>query len=151
MERRDQSGKNLRPPRWNSPFWYLPVIFLLLWFWQSAIMQLAYRTIPYSEFKEHLRNGEIPDCVVKEAVIEGTVQPKAPATPAGGAATNAPAAKAPAKFFFHTVRVEDSNLVSELEAAHVKFNGVRPGFMSEFLLAWILPIGVVVLIWLFIG
>lgn len=58
-------------------------------------------------------------------------------------------AKAPAAFMFRTVRVEDPNLVSELEKEGVKFSGVRPGFMSEFLWAWILPIGLIALLWWF--
>lgn len=57
--------------------------------------------------------------------------------------------KAPAAFMFRTVRVEDPNLVPELEKEGVKFTGVRPGFMSEFLWAWVLPIGVIALLWWF--
>jgi cell division protease FtsH len=52
-------------------------------------------------------------------------------------------------FMFRTVRVEDPNLVTELEKQGVKFTGVRPGFMSEFLWAWVLPIGLIALLWWF--
>src|ERR1051326_5055392 len=64
------------PPKWNSPLWYLPLMLLALWFWQSMVVQFAYKTIPYSEFKEHLRNGEIKECAVKESTIEGTIRPR---------------------------------------------------------------------------
>src|ERR1043166_3713572 len=139
-----------RPPRWNSPVWYLPLMFVLLWFWQEAVLQFSSRTIPYSEFKEHLRKNEVAECVVREDAIEGRIQPKNNPQPGseivttGGSVSNtAPATTEPAKeFLFRTIRIEDPNLVAELEKAGVKFNGVRPSFLSQFLLAWILPIGV---------
>src|SRR5262249_32706712 len=53
-------------------------------------------------------------------------------------------------FDFQTVRVEDRKLTQELEAAHVKFTGVRPGFFSEIFWAWIVPIGLMALLWWFI-
>ncbi len=59
--------------------------------------------------------------------------------------------KAPAAFMFRTVRVEDSDLVRDLEKAGVKFTGVRPGFMSEFLWAWALPIGLMIVLWWFLS
>ena len=52
-------------------------------------------------------------------------------------------------FTFRTVRVDDPDLVHDLEKAGVKFTGVAPSFMSEFLWAWILPIGLMVLLWVF--
>jgi len=59
--------------------------------------------------------------------------------------------KVPAAFMFRTVRVEDPDLVRDLESAGVKFTGVRPGFMSEFLWAWVLPIGLMILLWWFLS
>src|SRR5439155_7855854 len=45
---------------------------------------------------------------------------------------------------FRTVRIEDPDLVKELQAAGVEYGGVRPGFMSQLLLAWVLPTVVMV-------
>src|SRR6267142_25557 len=155
---------------------------IFLWVWQSAVVQFTYKTIPYSEFKEHLRNGEVAECTVKEDTIEGKIVPKPAsahalinlhsesAIPPASAPSNStqaasellssnaspnaasehreskpqlsasdsttnnttssiPAA-APAKpFFFRTVRVEDPDLVRELEQARVSFHGERPGFL----------------------
>jgi cell division protease FtsH len=149
------------PPAWRS-YWYLPIMLLILWAWQSAVMQFAYHTIPYSEFKDRVRKGEIAECTIKETIIEGTIKSK-PGTESAAAptnvvsekpATNAPAgSKAEAKkdFFFRTVRVEDPNLVKDLEAANVKFLGERPSILSQLVLSWIIPIGIMVLIWTFIS
>ncbi len=139
---------------------------LLLWLWQSAIVQYSYKTIPYSEFKEYLAKHEVAEVVIKETVIEGKIQPKAVASPARKAkakasrATNAPsgpsstAQAAPASskpLLFRTNRVKDPKLVDELEAAGVKFSGEPPSFFSEFLLSWIVPLGIMVLLWMFIS
>ena len=49
------------------------------------------------------------------------------------------------------MRVDDPDLVTDLEKAGVKFTGVAPSFLSEFLWAWILPIGLMVLLWVFLS
>ena len=49
------------------------------------------------------------------------------------------------------MRVEDPKLTEELQAANVKFRGERPSMMSQFLVSWIVPLGIMVLIWSFIG
>jgi cell division protease FtsH len=164
----------------------------MLWVWQESFRQLAVHTIPYSEFKQDLTNGEVVDCAVGEDDIVGKIQPKpaenrevkklaeetgkAPAKPevekptteAGTTPTkpkasteserNAPQAgtkpesskaSAPQAYAFRTERVDDPDLVRDLEKAHVKFAGVRPSFLSQFLWTWILPIGLIYLLWRF--
>lgn len=150
MQKPELRGK---PPRW-TPFWYLPLMLLAIWVWQSMMVQFSYKTIPYSEFKTYLNRGEVAECAVKEDAIEGKIQPKTPppasATLAGN--SNAPAPVANAKpFYFRSIRIEDSKLVDELEAARVKFRGERPSMISQFMVAWILPIGIMLLLWSFIG
>jgi cell division protease FtsH len=146
-----------KPPKWSSPIWYLPVMFLLLWFWQSTVSQFSYRTIPYSEFKASLARHEVVSCVVRDDDIQGEILPKTPvatAQPSSQIKTNAnakTAAAAPKPMLFRAVRIEDPKLVDELQAADVQFRGERPNLMSQFLLSWIVPIGVMVLIWSFIG
>jgi cell division protease FtsH len=149
------------PPRWSS-YWYLPIMLLILWAWQSAVMQFAYHTIPYSEFKDRVRKGEITECTIKETTIEGSSKPKSGTEPAVDStnivaekpATNpatSPNAAGKNDFFFRTVRVEDPNLVKDLEAANVKFLGERPSILSQLVLSWIIPIGIMVLLWTFIS
>jgi cell division protease FtsH len=57
----------------------------------------------------------------------------------------------PKAFMFRTVRVDDPDLVRDLEKAGVKFSGVRPGFMSAFLWAWVIPIGLMILLWVYLS
>ena len=179
------------PLQWRPVIWYFLFTLGMLWVWQEAAPRVVYRTIPYSEFKNDLKQGEVVECVVKETEISGKIRPKPTAsketsqgtatkTPATRGSTPAPtsssgtktvsesnhpakpkseapanktttAAKSSPDFMFRTVRVDDPDLVNDLEKAGVQFSGVRPGFMSEFLWAWVLPIGFMFLLWQFMS
>jgi len=146
-----------------------------LWIWQEAGQPMAYQTIPYSQFKDYVRNGEVVACSVKQNEIDGTIQPRSatasqtsspatnesaktpegkapnvPPSPAESKKTQSPAAASKA-FAFRTVRVDDPDLVRDLQKAGVKFTGVQPGFMSDILWFWILPIGLMFFLWLFLA
>src|SRR5438270_2335167 len=69
--------EKLSKARKSFPFWYLAFVLLLVWMWQAAIGQYAVRTIPYSEFKDHLKKREVAECVVRQGAVEGRIQPKA--------------------------------------------------------------------------
>jgi cell division protease FtsH len=139
------------PPQWRSTLLYLPFMLIALWMWQQAA-SMAVRTIPYSEFKNYLRQGEVTEAAIKTDVVEGSIKPKTQALPPEQVKTNAAtAANADKSFLFRTIRVEDPRLVEELEKANVKFVGARPGFLSQFLFAWILPLGLMFLIWTIIS
>jgi cell division protease FtsH len=148
-------------PQWRLWIWYFLVTLLVLWVWQELGNQVEYRTIPYSAFKTYLAQGAIAEAVVKQNEIDGRVVPrpehetkekppeKATATPSPasspGATQSPPAETKP--FFFRTERIEDPGLVNELQAAGVQYAAVRPGVISQFFLAWVLPIAVMVFLW----
>src|SRR5580704_7410814 len=144
-------------PLWRLWIWYFLMTLLVLWVWQELGNQVEYRTIPYSEFKAYLAKGEVAEAVVKQNEIDGRIVPKpesetktrpaeSPASGASPGPTLTPAAeKKP--FFFRTERIEDPGLVNELQAAGVQYGAARPGVISQFLLAWVLPIAVMVLLW----
>jgi cell division protease FtsH len=210
-------GQGHPPAPWVSWIWFALMTLALLWFWQEGVRQVGTRTIPYSQFKNYVHDGEVTECSVRQTDIVGKIQPKSettskaaeakpgtesesktdvPATaqakpepkseartklsePAGASETKVVPKPAPEEkkspvpsvestsqtkgkadknqpasekaFAFRTVRVDDPDLVRDLEKAGVKFSGVAPGFMSEFLWAWILPIGLMVLLWVFLS
>lgn len=127
------------PGGWRSYWWYLPMILLVLWIWQDLLYTATVRTIPYSQFKQHLAAGEVSNCQVGETQIAGQIQPKGKS------------ADAEKPFYFSTVRVDDPKLVEQLEATKVTFTGVRPGVLSQFLIYWLLPIGLMVAFWVFLS
>jgi cell division protease FtsH len=83
-----------------------------------------------------------PTTTTTETNQTGVASPKAKGkSPAGE----------PESYSFRTVRVEDPDLVKDLEQAGVEFTGVRPSGISQFLWAWILPIGAMFLLWRFLA
>ncbi len=149
-------------PQWRLPIGYFALAFLLLFIWQQAFSQYTVRTIPYSEFKESLARGEVVECAVKDEDITGKIILKTPTgaatnlaeiarSPSSAQTNSLTATNTPRDFLFRTVRLEDPKLVEELQKAGVKFLAVRPNLFSQILLAWILPIGIMVLLWTFIS
>jgi cell division protease FtsH len=148
----EQAGRSLKngPEKQRMPsvhprmFWYLFLMIILLWVWQDALRQVSLRTIPYSEFKSRLARGEVSECTVEQDVITGKVTPK----PGPGVPTSSkPDGGQKGSFLFRSVRIEDPKLVEDLQNAKVEFSGVRPGVLSQFLWAWLLPISAIVLLW----
>jgi cell division protease FtsH len=142
---------------------YLIVMLLFTWGWQEFFGQFAVRTIPYSQFKAHLERREVVEAAVKQDEVVGRILPLAARQT--NAAPPPPVLKAPETnateipfglrrglaetrpFLFRTVRVEDPDLVKELQTAGVEYSGARPSALSQFLLAWVLPIIIMIGLW----
>jgi cell division protease FtsH len=148
-------------PQWQLAIWYLLVTLLVLWVWQELFITMQVRTIPYSEFKAYLGRHEVADAVVKQDEIDGRIVPRAEnqpksalAEPGATAPPNKGAQQSPATtgpFFFRTVRVEDPDLVRELQAAGVEYGAARPGIISQLFFSWVLPIAFMVILWNFLA
>jgi cell division protease FtsH len=115
---------------------YFVSTLVVLWVWQEVVRQVAVVTIPYSEFKAYVARHEVAEATIQQDEIIGRIVPRAAPDektpgavekPAGQAATVSPSptqSPTPAKpFFFRTVRVEDPDLVNELQAAGVNYTG----------------------------
>ena len=149
-------------PQWRFSLWYIIAAVVLLSIWQQSLSQMTVKNIAYSEFKAALARKEVVECALRDEEITGKIVPKLPpltaveiasthlvSTNASPVSTNSPAVEN--SYQFRTVRVEDAKLVEELQAAGVKFQGIRPSVLTQFLLAWVLPIGVMVLLWTLIS
>src|SRR5438874_1569240 len=129
-DRRGQRPIGQRP---SSSLWYGLAFVLLLGLAQMYYLTPSGKSIPYSEFKMLVKNGEIGEGTVGETVIRGTLK-QAPA-----------AEKTSAQFT--TTRVEDPKLVEELEAKSVKYSGELVNRWLPELLGWIVPLLFFVAIW----
>ena len=146
-------------PQWRFFIIYFLVTLLITWGWQEFFTQASLRTIPYSQFKQYLAQHEVTEAVVKENEIDGRVVPKAQTAGNVSSAEPSPSASPSAEvkkeetepFFFRTERVEDPDLVNQLQAAGVKYAAARPGFMSQLLVSWILPIAFIFILWRFLA
>ncbi len=89
--------------------------------------------IKYSRFKQLLAQKQVRDIVVTNDQIRGTVKEGDKDKP------------------FVTVRIEDPELLKGMEASGVAYEGrISDNWLKDFLLAWVLPLVILVLIWSFV-
>ena len=114
----------------SSPLWYGLALLLVLCIAQAYYMTPPGRSIPYSEFKQLVRTGDVAEISIGDQSIRGTLK-------AGDAKTKT----------FTVTRVDDPKLTEELEAKSVKYTGeVMNRWLPE-LLGWIIPLLFLVGIW----
>lgn len=154
----------MTPGRWGLVAAQAAILLLLIWGWQYLATNSNVRRIPYSEFKDLVAKHEASDVVIGQEEITGKAKvspPKASSSPAPSpSASPPPAARSshptsPAlpkgAFWFRTGRLEDPKLVEQLQAAGVTYSAKEPGFISQLLGSWLLPVGIMVLVWLWIS
>jgi cell division protease FtsH len=92
--------------------------------------------IPYSTFKTLLAEKKVKDLVITRDHIRGV------RVPDKGGEKEKP---------FIAVRVDDNELVKNLDASGIPYRGeISDNWLRDFLLAWILPLAVLILIWSFV-
>jgi cell division protease FtsH len=119
------------PPKTQFSIWYFVVAFLLFTLAQQYLLSPSVETIPYSRFKQYLAEGQVHTLTLGPERIAGTLK-------------SIEGQKAPN---FTAIRVEDPNLVTELEAHRVNYSGLYESKFLSTVLSWILPIGIFFLIW----
>jgi cell division protease FtsH len=110
--------------------WYGLALLLVLGLAQAYYMTPPGRSIPYSEFKQLVKNGDVAEISIGDQSIRGTLK-------AGDARTKA----------FTVTRVEDPKLTEELEAKGVKYTGEVINRWLPELLGWVIPLLFLVGIW----
>src|SRR5215510_956281 len=129
----DRRGPRQMPGRSASSLWYGLAFLLLLGGAQMYFLASAGRPIPYSEFKQLLRNGKVVEVVISEQAIRGTL------TEEIGTDTKSKQ--------FTTTRVDDPKLTEELEAKSVKYAGELTNHWLTDVLGWIIPLIFFIAIW----
>jgi cell division protease FtsH len=133
----DRRGQRQLGGRPGSSLWYGLAFLLLLGLAQMYYLAPAGRPIPYSEFKDLLKNGQVVDVTVADQVIRGTLKQPAANDPKGSKS-------------FTTTRVDDPKLTEELEARGVKYSGELVNRWLPELLGWIVPLLFFIGIWGFL-
>jgi len=106
----------------------LLLIFVLQFFMVRGVSQ----EIPYSEFKQYLEQGMVRDLTLSPTDIRGTLVRSEQDQRA-----------------FVTNRVEDPDLVGQLQEKGVRFTGRAANSFLGSLLGWVLPIVIIFAIWNF--
>ena len=127
-ERRTLSG----PGRPGGPIWYVLGFLMLMALMQAWFLAPAGRQISYSEFKAAIRGGQVSDVVVGEQTIRGTYSGDV-----NGSLT------------FSTARIDDPQLIEELDAAGVEYTGeVMNRWLPE-IIGWVIPLLLLFALWSF--
>jgi len=87
-------------------------------------------TIPYSQFKQYVTQGNVVKLTIGPESISGAIKDK-------------PEQK------FTTVRVSDPGLVKELDENKINYSGHFESQLLSTVLSWVIPIGIFFLIWRF--
>lgn len=186
----DQGKKSNKKPkierRIHFSIWYVLFGILAMYLLESIILKETIVRLPYSEFKEMVRQGQVKACMIGREKITGTffsdltkldslrkVYGFSPDTCSttehltthhhqfwawiDSLTKNVPPhekknlEKNLAVTKFETTRVDDPELVRQLETMGLKFSG-KPdrGWFFNFLLLWVFPLLVLVAIWGFV-
>jgi cell division protease FtsH len=126
----DRGGKKPILKKAHFTIWYFVIAFLIILLVQNYLVtRKTEDVIPYSEFKESLRTGKIKDLTITQESIFGERETE----------------KGLRRF--QTTRVEDSDLVKELETYHVKYTGKIDSKWLTNILSWIIPLVFFFFIW----
>jgi cell division protease FtsH len=98
---------------------------------QQYFLSRKIETIPYSRFKQELAQGNVDKLTVGPENITGTLKEKD---------------KKPGRQFV-TIRVDDPGLVKDLDDHKIAYSGLYESKFLSGILSWVLPIGIMLLIW----
>jgi len=123
--------KDVLPPKAHFSLWFFLFTFLFIIYLQQYLFSSKVETIPYSQFKQNLTAGNVSKLIVSPENITGTIKETGKNT---GQA-------------FITLRVDDPNLVKELDEHKIEYSGRYENKIIGSILSWILPITIMFLIW----
>jgi cell division protease FtsH len=132
--------KRLNPKQKQFSLWYVLIALWGLMLFQMFVTPFFNPSeIPYSEFKNAVVADKIAEVAISSTVIHGRMKPE-------------PAEKGAAKEgrLFDTIRVEDPDLVKDLQAHRVKITGVIESTFLRDILSWAIPIALFFAVWLFV-
>jgi len=116
------------PPKAHFSIWYFLIAIFLFTYLQQYFFSAKVETIPYSQFKQSVAAGKVAKLAIGPENITGTLQAE-------------PAQK------FTTIRVDDPDLVNDLDKHNVDYSGHYESKFLSTLFSWIVPIGIFFLIW----
>jgi cell division protease FtsH len=134
FQSRHRRPRKKMPMRARFSLGYFIVALLLMILIQNLFLAETIHRIPYSEFKDLLRGGKIESVTISQDEIRGAVKEGQEGTLGGTR-------------LFVTVRVQDPDLVNELEQHGVKYSGRYESTWVTTLLSWVVPILIFFGIW----
>ncbi len=122
--------------RTHFSIWYVLGAFLLIILLQTYIVSPGEEKISYSRFKELVREERVKEVVISPDLVVG-IYKEQETTPGG-------------QRQFKVVRVEDPDLVKDLQAHGVQFSGRYESPLLKGILSWLLPLLILFAVWGFV-
>ncbi|MBI3803613.1 MAG: ATP-dependent metallopeptidase FtsH/Yme1/Tma family protein [Nitrospirae bacterium] len=117
------------------PGWILFMILFMITVLPFFFFSPQNHQTSYSDFKRLLREGKVKEVVISRETIQGTK-------------TESTGPEAGKEEPFSTVRVDDPNLISELQAKNIRYTGeIQNHWLKDLVLFWVLPAMVIFFIW----
>ena len=113
---------NTLPPKARFSIWYFLIAIFLFTYLQQYFLSAKVETISYSQFKHYIAEGNIGKLIIGPENINGTLKGE-------------PVQK------FTTIRVNDPDLVKDLDGHKVNYSGHYENKFLSTLLSWVIPIG----------
>jgi cell division protease FtsH len=113
--------------------WYFIVALLVIMWFQTFLTEQQTNRVSYSDFKQLIRSGKLESVTIGPDKITGILKDS----------------KEPNRTVTAT-RVDDPDLVKDLEAQGIKFSGASDSKWLGLLVSWLLPLAVFFFLWSFL-
>ncbi len=113
--------------------WYFIVALLAIMWFQTFLTEQQTNRVSYSEFKQLIRTGKVQSVTIGSEKVTATLKD----------------AKEPNRTVT-AVRVDDPDLVKDLEAQGIKFSGSSDSKWLGVLMSWLLPLAIFFFFWSFL-
>ncbi|SFN00141.1 ATP-dependent zinc metalloprotease FtsH [Thermodesulforhabdus norvegica] len=113
-----------------SIWYFILVLMLLSWLHETLLFSQNVLSLPYSDFKSYVRQGNVESVIIGEDTIKGKfLKP------------------VNEKMYFRTVAVNDPGLVAFLEKHNVRYTAEKQNKLLMTILSWIVPLALFALFW----
>src|SRR5919108_3620278 len=127
-------------PRPQFTIWYFLVAIGLMLVVQNLLFAQPFEQLPYSEFRALLRQGQVEEVQIGSQSLRGKLRPGPAQT---GTSTT------PRRFM--TARVDDPDLIRDLETHGVQYSGRYESDLLKTVLSWVIPMGLLFVLWGFLS
>jgi cell division protease FtsH len=117
------------PKRTRFTIWYVILVFFVLSIVQQFLFRGNIQDITYGTFKRYLKEGKVKYVNIDPQFIRGVLKTGDTEQP------------------FISIRVEDPELVKELDAQEIDYSGKYENRLIGAILSWVIPLGIFFLIW----
>ncbi len=114
--------------------WYFIAALLVIMWLQTFVSEQQTNRVTYSEFKEMIKAGKVESVVIGSDKVTATLKDS----------------KEPNRSVVSALRVDDPDLVKELEAQGIKYSGASDNKWFGVLLSWLLPLAIFFFFWSFL-